>query len=115
MKLMLRDPAASPREKPPKPEFLASLRELTELRGFAALTAIFSTTSIANWIVYAWLPLYLYERFGMSLAAAGFAATFYIQAGSVAGILLGGRLADRPVLRARRGRLYTPSAGPAAG
>ena len=67
--------------------------------------------SIANWIVYTWLPLYLYERFGMSLAAAGFAGTFYIQAGSVAGVLLGGRLADSWVRRNSSGRLLTQAAG----
>lgn len=51
--------------------------------------------SIANWIVYTWLPLYLYERFHMSLTLAGFSGTFYIQAGSIGGIILfGGWLAD---------------------
>ena len=91
-----------------------SIRDLARTRGFAALTLIFSTTSIANWIVYTWLPLYLYERFGMSLAAAGFTATFYIQIGSFAGILGGGRLADVWTKTNPRGRLLCQAAGLAA-
>jgi predicted MFS family arabinose efflux permease len=114
LKLALRDRPVSRPDKAPRPEFLASIRELAQLPGFTALTAIFSATSIANWIVAAWLPLYLYETFGMSLAAAGFAATFYIQAGCVGGILIGGRLADRLAQRSPRGRLYTQAAGLAA-
>lgn len=94
-----------------RPAFLTSLKELVRLKGFIVLTLTFSTTSIANWIVYGWLPLYLYERFGMSLTNAGFTATFYIQAGSVAGILLGGKVADAWAGRSSSGRLYTQALG----
>ena len=66
---------------------------------------------IANWIVYTWLPLYLYEKFHVSLAVAGFTGTFYIQAGSIAGMLLGGRLSDRWAARSGRGRLFTLALG----
>ena len=40
--------------------------------GFVTLTIVFSGMSIANWIGYTWLPLYLYEKFNVSLAEAGF-------------------------------------------
>lgn len=96
------------------PRFLQSLRELAGISGFRTLTMVFSVTSIANWIVYAWLPLFLFERFGMSLAKAGFTATFYIQIGGFAGILLGGRLSDRWAKRDRRGRLFAQACGLAA-
>jgi MFS family permease len=75
------------------------------------MTVVFSAMAIANWLVYTWLPLYLYERFGMSLAAAGFTATFYIQGASVCGIVLGGWVADRWGARSPRGRIYTQAAG----
>jgi MFS transporter, Spinster family, sphingosine-1-phosphate transporter len=91
--------------------FFSSLRELARMRGFVTLTLVFSTTAIANWIVYTWLPLYLYEGFGMSLTAAGFTATFYIQAGSIGGILVGGRLADAWSRKSGSGRLYTQALG----
>ncbi len=102
-----RNPAAQHESAKAPHDFGAAVCELWRLPGFAAMTAVFSAVGIANWLVYTWLPLYLYERFGMSLAAAGFTATFYIQAASVGGILLGGWLADRLNSRTARGRLYT--------
>lgn len=102
----------------PKPAGQASLGRalgtLIRSSAFLAFAAVFSITSIANWIAYTWLPLYLYETFGMSLPKAGFTATFYIQAASFLGILLGGSLADRWISRNRRARLYTQALGLAA-
>jgi MFS transporter, Spinster family, sphingosine-1-phosphate transporter len=84
---------------------------LVRLPGFLSLAAVFSATSVANWLVYTWLPLFLYERFGMTLTDAGFSATFYIQVASFCGILLGGWLADRWSRHNSRGRLFTQIAG----
>jgi MFS family permease len=89
----------------------ASTIALWKLPGFAIMTVVFSAMAIANWLVYTWLPLYLYERFGMSLTEAGFTATFYIQGASAGGIILGGWLADRWGTRWPRGRIYTQAAG----
>jgi sugar phosphate permease len=71
------------------------------------MMTVSSAVGIANWLVYTWLPLYLYERFGMRLAEAGFTATFYIQLAIVGGIILGGWLADRWSGATTLGRLYT--------
>jgi MFS transporter, Spinster family, sphingosine-1-phosphate transporter len=98
-------PAEAPRD------FLSALAELWRLPGFGIMTTVFSAMAVANWLVYTWLPLYLYERFGMSLTEAGFTATFYIQGASFAGILLGGWLADRWSSTSARGRLYTQVCG----
>ena len=62
-------------------------------------------------MVYTWLPLYLYERFHLSLAGAGFSATFYLQAASAAGILGGGWLADRWSRTNPQGRVFTQAIG----
>jgi MFS family permease len=94
-----------------KLQFLAVLRELLALPGFKTLVLVFGSFSIANWAIYTWLPLYLYERFELSLTAAGFSATFYIQAASIAGILLGGLLADRWSRGSPRGRILTQTFG----
>jgi sugar phosphate permease len=91
--------------------FRTAVAELCRLPGFGIMTAVFSAMAVANWLVYTWLPLYLYERFHMSLSEAGFTATFYIQGASVAGIVLGGWLADRWGAHAPRGRIYTQAAG----
>jgi MFS family permease len=47
----------------------------------------------------------------MSLTVAGFSSTFYIQAASFAGILLGGWLADRWMRSNDRGRVLTQTIG----
>jgi MFS family permease len=96
------------------PRLLASLCELAGIRGFLPLAGAFVATSIANWIVYTWLPLYIYERFHMGLAAAAVTATLYLQIGSGIGVFAGGWLADRWCARNRRGRLFTQAAGLAA-
>ena len=88
--------------------FWRAASDVFRLPGYASLFTVFAALSVANWVVYTWLPLYLYERFGMSLAAAGFAATFYLQAGSFAGVSLGGWLGDR---WPGRGRLLLQAVG----
>lgn len=93
------------------PGFLASLGTLVRLPGFLLLTVVFTGFAMQNWIVYTWLPVYLYERFGMGLTAAGFTATFYIQVAGFGGILAGGWLADRWSRVSARGRLMTQVLG----
>ncbi len=88
-----------------------TLRELFSLNGFGVMTFAFSVVSVGDWAVYAWMPMYLYERFHMSLAQAGFSATFYLKGGGFLGLLLGGALADWWSARTSRGRLYSQSLG----
>jgi MFS transporter, Spinster family, sphingosine-1-phosphate transporter len=107
----LRGRETAPREEAAKPRFWPALRELLSLPGFKTLTFVFASFSLANWAIYTWLPVYLYERFNMKLAAAGFSATFYIQAASFGGILLGGWLADRWNQASARGRVLTQCIG----
>jgi predicted MFS family arabinose efflux permease len=89
--------------------FFRAARDVFRLPGYSTLFGVFAALSVANWVVYTWLPLYLYERFGMSLAEAGFAATFYLQAGSLLGVTIGGWFGDR-----RGARLSLQAAGLAA-
>ncbi len=49
---------------------------------------------ISNWVVYAWLPTYLRERFTLGLGVAGISATGYVQIASFVGTLAGGAWAD---------------------
>ena len=96
------------------PDFWSSTREVFRLPGYPAMFTVFAAISVGNWVCYTWLPLYLYERFGMNLEQAGFTGTFYLQAGGVAGILLGGAIADRWVARNPRARVLTQAASLAA-
>ncbi|MFN7943790.1 MAG: MFS transporter [Blastocatellia bacterium] len=100
--------AAKPEDKP---RFMPALRELVSLPGFLLLGTVSSLAAIAFWIVYTWLPTYLYERFQMTLTGAGFSATFYIQAASFGGILLGGWLADSWSRTNSRARIVIVTAG----
>jgi N-acetylneuraminic acid mutarotase/MFS family permease len=93
------------------PQFLPSLRELVSLSGFGIMAFAFGSVSVANWVLYTWLPDYLHQSFHMSLEGAGFSATFYLQSASVVGILLGGWLADRWSAATSAGRTRTQGAG----
>jgi MFS family permease len=95
----------------PRNGFLGSMRTLLQSRAFLLLTASFTAMALVNWIVYTWLPVFLYERFHLSLAGAGFSATFYIQAASYTGAVGGGILTDRWVRRIPRARIYSQAAG----
>ena len=46
-------------------------------------------------LVYTWLPTFLYDKFHIGLAHAGFEASVYPQLGTAGGLLTGGWLADR--------------------
>ncbi len=72
-----------------------SYAQLWRSRGFMPLLLAFTAMAVANWLIYTWLPLFLYERFHMSMTSAGFSATLYIQAASYAGVIAGGVLSDR--------------------
>jgi len=92
-------------------DFGGSLGTLVRTSGFLLLTLAFTAMAVANWLTYTWLPLFLYERFHMSLSGAGFSATFYIQAASYAGVVAGGIASDRLALRVPRARIYCQVAG----
>ncbi len=97
--------------RPERLAFMSATGELLGSRKFLVLTGVNSLASLAYWCVYTWLAVYLYERFQMSLTVAGFSSTFYIQASSFAGILLGGWLADRWARSNVRGRVLTQTIG----
>jgi predicted MFS family arabinose efflux permease len=92
-----------------------SIGELLRAPGYATLTTVFTIVGICNWMVYTWMPMYLFEHFHLGLGQAGFAATFYLQAGSLAGTAGGGWLADRWSRSNRRGRQLTQVVGLLAG
>jgi MFS family permease len=85
--------------------------EIFSARCYRALLAAFFALCVMLWMLYAWLPSYIYERFGLSMAASGFAATAYLQASTITGMLCGGALADWTVRRVRAGRFYIAGAG----
>ena len=98
-------------DHPQVPQFFSSVRELMRLPGFPSMLLAFGGSSMGGWLIMTWLPLYLYERYHMSLVTAGFSATFFIQAAAVVGILVGGSLADLWSRRTSQGRILIQSIG----
>lgn len=83
------------------------------LRNLPALSLIIIFTG-ANFVASAfltWLPTFLYRKFHLTLAAAGFSATAYMQMAAVAGVLVGGLMADRFVQRSSGGRMLIQGIG----
>jgi MFS transporter, Spinster family, sphingosine-1-phosphate transporter len=74
-------------------------------------TFVFMAFSVATWMLYIWLPLYLYEHFHISLVAAGFEATFWVQTASFAGAFAGGAIADRFARRYKNARVIIQACG----
>lgn len=109
--LLLREPHAPHSPSSPRPGFLSSARSVLACPGFWPILSVFTAMSLASWLVYTWMPLFLYEKFGLSLTGAGFAATFSVQLASIGGILLGGWLGDWSAARFPRGRIWTQIAG----
>ncbi len=114
LSFVLKDSPAKSTVSEPSIPFLTALDELWSVPAFRVLVVANTLVGFAYWMVYTWLALYLFERFGMSLAASGFSSTFYIQASSFAGILLGGWIADRWSQSNPRGRALTQMIGLAA-
>ncbi len=84
-----------------RPGRLADLRS----QGYVALSIAFFGVCVMLWMLYAWLPLFLHERYGLSLSQSGLHATIFLQLGSLAGILAGGVAGDWASKRHRLGRL----------
>lgn len=102
------------RREPPRSrtsEAIAGVFALLKAPGFLRIVSAFTAMAIANWIVYTWLPLFLFERFHLTLAGAGFSATFYLQAASYVGVVLGGILTDRWASRNPSARAWVQMTG----
>jgi predicted MFS family arabinose efflux permease len=63
------------------------------------LIASFVGSNFVAVVFLTWLPTYLERRFHLSLTNSGFTSTIYLQASSIAGVLLGGVLTDRLRIR----------------
>jgi len=87
----------------------------TNLPMVLILMAVFVGANFVAAIVLTWMPSFMYRKFGMSLGAAGFSSTAYLQIASVLGVISGGVLADRLVHRRRGGRMTTQAIGLIAG
>lgn len=75
------------------------------------LSLAFLGMVLVNAAYLTWTPTLLYRKFGLTLAGAGFHATFWHHAGAALGVLVGGRLADQWALQNRLSRPLTQFGG----
>ncbi|MBM3964851.1 MAG: MFS transporter [Planctomycetes bacterium] len=73
---------------------------------FWLLCVAFPIFVFGLWMLYAWLPNYLQEKFNLGLADAAFAATGSMQSSTMVGLFLGGILADKLAQHTRSARFW---------
>ena len=76
-----------------------------------ALMVAFFAFCLVLWMIYGWLPTFIYEKYRVSMAESGLAATLYLQVSSGLGVVTGGWLADRLVRRVAAARFYLVGIG----
>lgn len=92
-------------------DFFSGVRHVLSNGRVLTLTCVFIGANFVAVVFLTWLPTYLYTKFHLSLANAGFSSTAYLQMASVTGVLLGGVLADRVAVRHVGGRQMIQAAG----
>lgn len=95
-------------------EFKQMLKGLGILFGnisFWVLLFYFSAPSLPGWAAKNWLPTLFSETLHLEMAVAGPIATVTIAMSSFVGVLVGGYISDKWVLRNLKGRIYTSVIG----
>ncbi len=101
------EPVAGETQAPREKVFLGLLGN----RNFLLLLLYFTLPAIAGWVVRDWMPEILREKFALGQGKAGVTAILYVQIASIAGVLIGGALADRWMRKTTRGRIFTSAIG----
>ena len=84
---------------------------LARIPTYFVLCFVSSVFNLTLWLLYTWLPDFLYEKFSLSLAGAGYTATVYLQTASLVGTLAGGALADYLYRRTKMARFWLIATG----
>jgi len=88
---------------------------LLRIKSLLTLMAAFASANFVAMVLLAWMPMYLYSRFHLSLGTAAFDAAVYPQVASMGGSVFGGYLADLHAKRSRGGRVWVQCVGVMAG
>lgn len=99
-------------EKPAsKIPFLKGLSSLFSMVAFWVILFYFAAPSLPGWATKNWLPTLFADNLNIPMAEAGPLSTITIAASSFFGVIIGGVLSDRWVLKNIRGRVYTSAIG----
>lgn len=78
---------------------------------FLRVMIYWSLLGVVSWLVMGWLPTYYLEHFKLSQTVAGMYATGYLYPASLAGVIIGGFLADRWSRKNKRAVVQVPMIG----
>jgi MFS transporter, ACS family, D-galactonate transporter len=78
---------------------------------FWVILFYFAAPSFPGWAVKNWLPTLFSDTLGIEMSKAGPLCTITVAMSSFAGVIAGGILADRWVMRNLRGRIFTGAIG----
>ena len=94
---------------------METIRSILRTPAALLLMAAFVCANFVAVVLLSWMPKFLHDRFGMSLAMAGLSATLFAQLAGMAGAATGGWMADAAARRTSRGRILVQAAGVFAG
>ena len=73
---------------------------------YVLLCCVFPVFVFGLWMLYAWLPNFMYEKFQLSLGHAAIISTITLQTSMLVGLVAGGAVADELFKRHRAARLW---------
>lgn len=103
---------ATPKEaEEKKPNLLGGLSVVLSNMAFWIILLYFAVPSLPGWATKNWLPTLFHDNLNMDMSVAGPLSTITIAASSFIGVITGGLLSDRWVLKNIKGRIYTSAIG----
>lgn len=88
------------------PATFASFAALFRIPSLRIVAIFVSVSTFGLYLVYTWLPTFLFDKFHLGMAQAGFEASVYPQLGTLVGLLLGGTLADHYYTQVKAARFW---------
>ena len=104
-------PSAAKAAAPARESVLKSFSLIFSNIAFWAILFFFASSSLPGWATKNWLPTLFSDSLGIPMEQAGPMATITIAAASFLGVMIGGPISDRWVLRNLKGRIYTSAIG----
>ena len=89
----------------------AGVMQMLRARCFWGMALAFFWFCVMLWMLYGWLPKFIYGRFHLSMEESGKIATIFLQASTVAGLVTGGFVTDRVRRHFGPGRFFVSAAG----
>lgn len=102
-------PSAAPVETPKAPPFKEVVRTLAPKPSFWLLAFGAASSSVCGYGVAAWLPSFFMRSFGLTLSETAWYYSAIVLVGGVAGIWLGGSMADRLGKKSKAAYPLTPA------